>query len=1297
MMAAKKSRIGSVAFLAITICLFSFPAYAKYSGGIGEPNDPYQIATAADLIALGDSPGDYGKHFILTADIDLDPNLPGRKVFDKAVIAPDTDPNDSPWSELQGTPFTGVFDGKGHTISRLTIDGGSYLGLFGELSGEVVNLAVVDVNVTGTGNYVGGLVGYNSGGTVTRCYTTGVVGGAGWNVGGLAGLNLGLMTNCYSTGTVSGGGGVGGLVGGNSGSITASYSTGTVSGQSEVGGLVGNNTQGVLTQCYSTGVVGGSGEYVGGLVGINGSAEVFKIPPPHGFVTDCLWDTQTSGQAMSDGGIGKTTAEMQDINTFLNAGWDFVDEVLNGTCDYWQISPGDYPRLRCHAGDGPVMPEGLGTAEQPYLIRDARDLGTVWFEPMAHYRLEASVDLSGINWSMAVIPCFGGTFDGNGYVISNLHIQGAGYLGLFGQLGSTASVSNLDLEAVAVNGVGPRVGGLVGTNGSYNREGGVLTNCSSTGVVSVISATAGSVGGLVGANNGTVTRCCSTCAVSGNSSVGGLVGGNNGSITASYSTGAISGGNSVGGLVGMSSDGSITECYSNGSVSGTYYHASAGGLVGANYRGAVTQCYSAGTVSGTYQVGGLVGVNWWGTVTQCYSTGSVSGTGQSLWNVGGLVGDTYESSMIACFWDTETSGQTTSHGGTGKTTAEMQTASTFLDVGWDFVGETANGSEDIWKIMEGLGYPRLSWQRYSGGTGEPNNPYQIATAADLIALGEDPNDYDKHFILTADIDLDPNLPGRKVFDKAVIAPDTKPNDEYDSFQGTAFSGVFDGDGHTISHLRILGQSDYLGLFGLLEFGGEIKDLGVANVEITASGGYVGGLVGGNGSWESYGGTVTQCYSSGSVSGTGSVGGLVGYNSGGSISSSYSTGVVRGDEAVGGLVGSHGGILTNCYSTGAVSGTGDYVGGLVGCGSTSYVSETKIGSPIGRVKSCFWDIQTSGQSMSDGGTGKTTVEMQTASTFLGWGCRPAIWTIDEGVDYPRLAWESKPGKALTALADFIIGSGSPGDPYLIGTPDDLNTIGLFPLEWDKHFSLMANIDMSSFDGKNGRSAFNVIGTESRAFTGVFDGDGHTIAHLTVKGVGYAGLFGVLGGEVRDLGVVDVNISGSGDRVGGLVGYNAGGDVIRCHGTGTVSGGGNVGGLVGYNSYGSVTQCYSTASVTGSNAVGGLVGSTSTYYSNSLLTRCYSTGAVSGAGQDVGGLVGSASAKNVTACFWDIQASGQATSAGGTGLTTAEMQTASAFLEAGWDFVGETANGTEDIWWILEGQDYPRLWWELIPGN
>jgi len=77
--------------------------------------------------------------------------------------------------------------------------------------------------------------------------------------------------------------------------------------------------------------------------------------------------------------------------------------------------------------------------------------------------------------------------------------------------------------------------------------------------------------------------------------------------------------------------------------------------------------------------------------------------------------------------------------------------------------------------------------------------------------------------------------------------------------------------------------------------------------------------------------------------------------------------------------------------------------------------------------------------------------------------------------------------------------------------------------------------------------------------------------------------------------------------------------------------------------------------------------------------------------VGGLVG-IDGGSVDSSFWDIQSSGWTTSAGGAGKATAEMQTAKTFLDAGWDFVGETANGTEDIWWIDEGKDYPRLWWE-----
>ncbi len=154
----------------VTICLFSFPAQAQYSGGTGEPNNPYLIYTAEQMNAIGVNPEDWDKHFRLMADIDL-----SGITYSTAVIP----------------EFTGVFDGNGHTISHLTITGMSYLGLFGRLAprAEVKNVGVMDVKMIGLENSIGGLVG----------------------------MNFGFVTNCYSNDTVSGFREVGGLVGSNGG------------------------------------------------------------------------------------------------------------------------------------------------------------------------------------------------------------------------------------------------------------------------------------------------------------------------------------------------------------------------------------------------------------------------------------------------------------------------------------------------------------------------------------------------------------------------------------------------------------------------------------------------------------------------------------------------------------------------------------------------------------------------------------------------------------------------------------------------------------------------------------------------------------------------------------------------------------------------------------------------------------------------------------------------------------------------------------------------------------------------
>jgi hypothetical protein len=753
----------------------------------------------------------------------------------------------------------------------------------------------------------------------------------------------------------------------------------------------------------------------------------------------------------------------------------------------------------------------------------------------------------------------------------------------------------------------------------------------------------------------------------------------------------------VGALVAENGS-NVTQCYGTGVIGGKFV---IGGLVGDNH-GIVSQCYSTGMVSVANTMGrppyagggGLVGSNEYGLVTCCYSTGAVTGSG-SLG--GGLVGyGGWYGHVKQCFWDTQTSGQATSDGGTGKTTAEMQMAITFLEAGWDFVGETANGTEDIWKIAEGLGYPRLAWEKYSGGTGEPNDPYQIATATDLIALGETPADYDKHFILTADIDLDPNLPGRKVFDSAVVP---------------GFRGVFIGNGHVISHLTAMGVGyvGNMGLFGVLN--GKVKSLGLVDVSIHGSGDYVGD-VGGLAGWNC--GDVTQCYSTGTVSGNKRVGGLVGLNEG-SLANCYSIGLVRGvchyptysypDVGVGGLVGVNQYIVERSYSAAATSGNHEYVGGLLGL---SWASGGMSGSGHLCVDNCFWDTQTSGQATRSDGIGMTTAEMQTAKTFLdaGWDFLGEIenglhevWTMPEGGGYPVLAIFN--GYTPPVLQ----GLGTAASPYMISDAVDLGAIVHYSAS--AHYRLGASIDLSGI-----RWGTAVIPW----FRGTFDGDSHSISHLTMTGGScgsYGGMFGRLesGAEIRRLGVVDVNIAAPGVYAGGLVGYSEYSTVTQCYSTGVVRGGDYIGGLVGCNGSGEVSYSYSTATVIGDDHTAGLVGVNSSLLGPpASVIHCYSTGAVSHSrtgpfsrenpGPIGGGLVSPHNyhySGSVMACFWDTQTSRQITSDGGTGKTTAEMQTAKTFTDAGWDFMGETANGTEDIWWIDEGKDYPRLWWERNPEN
>ncbi len=320
-------------FCAILIAVsISITVQAKYSGGLGQANDPYQIANRTDLLALADDVNDYNKCFILTSDIDLDPNLPDGQVFTTSVLAKPIK-NGSPFV---GDKFSGIFDGAGHKISNLTIDNNiapihDYIGLFGSIhKAEVKNLELSNVIITGTpystdyigglagsisdsnisdcnisvnissesslyvgglaGNslnnnikdsniiieikktstYTGGMIGSSINDVISNCQTAGVVYGYINYFGGLLGTcENGIITNCSSSCTVTGGEDTGGLIGSNSGTITNCFTTGYVNGGSNLGGFVGTNS-GVINDCYSLGNVDADyGMYIGGFAGRN--------------------------------------------------------------------------------------------------------------------------------------------------------------------------------------------------------------------------------------------------------------------------------------------------------------------------------------------------------------------------------------------------------------------------------------------------------------------------------------------------------------------------------------------------------------------------------------------------------------------------------------------------------------------------------------------------------------------------------------------------------------------------------------------------------------------------------------------------------------------------------------------------------------------------------------------------------------------------------------------------------------------------------------------------------------------
>ena len=1272
----KGARMKPIVNFALIVCaVISCDLFAAgiYDGGDGSGADPFQIRTAGQFDELGQHSEDWaeGIHFLLTDDIDLSgyDGLDGRPVFHRI-------------GEDEDNPFFGVFDGAGHTVSNLTLDSPTahYVGLFGWVEGdsaEIKNLGVVNSSISGE-VHVGGVVGVNFGGTVSNCYAVAAVTGNS-GLGGLVGFNSGTVRNCYARGEVSGWRSVGGLVGWNPGTIINCYSASSVSGDENVGGFVGDNSS------------------------YNGSDATY---------TNCFWDdTINKGLADtgSDGDVAgvddRSTVEMKISSAYTE--WDFVgtwwiDEGLGYPRLAWQFVSVDLVEILVHKGqdisEGVFVVycggDGTGTwtiteecdwlevSPASGITGEATDV-TVTVSPAslaegvhegeitvlvnepdnrsAHVKVRLSVRYAGGDGSGAdpfEIRTAGQFYElgqhsedwGLCFVLAN-DIDLSGYDGLEERPAFQRIGTGPDSPFAGVfDGAGYRVSYLtlelpdtdyVGLFGWVEGVGAEIKNL---GVVESRISGYVHVGGVVGVNfGGTVSNCYSTAVVRGTVGLGGLVGFNMGTLSNCYATGEVFGGRTVGGLVGCNP-------------------------------GTIINCYSANIVYGSEDVGGFVGSNLWEGTSGTY------------------VGCFWDSTVNAWLADTGSDGDV--EGVDGTDPFYMVRASTYTAAGWDF--------ESVWRISEGVSYPRFLWDfPYAGGSGTSSDPYRIATGAHLDGLGRHSEDWGvgKHFVLVDDIDLSgyDGLDGRPVFHMIGYY-------SYEKSDNHPFVGEFDGAGHTISNLRLnLPGTLYVGLFGCIaaiegmfpyeeEESGRAKIINVGVVDLEVTGlevigenevnyGGVGGLVGRNN-----GGIIFKCYTTGNVSGVRNVGGLVGYSGrryqevNGIISNSYSTCNVSGEGYVGGLVGySYYRIgAINCYAAGVISGEG-YVGGIVGY------------SRDGIYSGCFWDstVNPGLDDYLDGAYGLSTDELMMGATYAdaGWDLSD-VWSIDEGVGYPQLV-----GNEL-----YAGGGGTIDDPYRIATAEQLNVLGQMPWDWadGMYFVLVEDIDLSGFDGQDGRPVFHRIGTGAVSpFAGVFNGAGHTVSNLTLNlpGNDYVGLFGWVEGdnaEIKNLGVVESSISGV-THVGGVVGVNFYGTVSNCYAEAAVMGNGSVGGLVGFNR-GTLSNCYAISEVSGGSSVGGLVG-----WNPGTVINCYSASGVSG-DDNVGGFVGDnlweGTSGEYSGCFWDYTASGRPTGTGSDGDVagiegkyTADMMKASTY--AGWDFAG--------TWSIDESISYPHLLWDGYAGG
>ena len=839
-------------------------------------------------------------------------------------------------------------------------------------------------------------------------------------------------------------------------------------------------------------------------------------------------------------------------------------------------------------------------------------------------KLANDIDLNGKDWipiGSSSTNTFAGTFDGNGYVISNMKVASAieesndAYAGLFGNVSS---------------------------NNSY------IQNLAVKGEINITTEKTLKAGGIAGSTTGYIDNCYTDVKITVNNT--------------STSTSSCH----IGGIVGFATTQIpvVCNCYSLGDVTFTGVSSYVGGIAG---QGNLQYCYTTGAVTvkntRTCYVGGLSGN---GKINNCIALNkSITGTGETLYIQ--RIGSLYSSAPLSSNYASPLIPGTWSNPGADKKDGAPLTKANFLTSpsetdgafngwgdSWDFTTNATNlptlktnGSNSTAIAGQGTMPTRASFLPPS----EITNEATLKTFRDAVNYGYS---YEGETVkLTADI--------------ALAAPTNEADGNWTPIGiSTPFKGTFDGNGYTISNMKVTetvmnNSNAYAGLFGNA-YGSTIQNLGVTgSIKVSSDKNpAVGGIAG----WAN----VNNCYTDVSIEVTGTsnksceVGGITGQTN--STTHCYAKGdiAIKGSFNsihVGGISGSS---PSYCYATGAIhverNATSTYIGGIGGNYSgvqhcialnRNITYEGTGNLFLRRVAATNNDAFADGNlfsnyaspaipgDWSDEEADKPNGALLTYANFVtnptsekgdtvfnDWG---GSWDFGDKSNLPILkrktgegtydTWPSSITQSTPTRASVMRVLSIADHPQLKAFAKTVNNNDSYE---NATVKLTADITIPAPTSPE-TSNWTPIGDTREGFNGTFDGQGHCISGIEMNKSGEinkAGLFGSIAtGVVMNLGLKESHFrihstTTSGDSyIGGIAGYSFG-TIKNCYTDVTVeASGGNLcyaGGITGKNNK-TITNCYTLGDVTSSDIAGGIAGIIGGPSSN-LVNYCYATGKIEG---------------------------------------------------------------------------------------